>query len=511
MTDSHDSTVEKVAHSMGIPWPSAEEGLLRQAADAFDAAAKAIDEQRQTCTAKVRTLTAHNTGGGVEAFGTFWGKFDGSGPGGGAMPATAQACRDMSKALRQYASEVEKTKDSIRHKIEIAGAALVAGTVLAVISFGASAAAATAVCEIIVEFAAAAGIALSETVAGLIGTVLVGAAFGAVESMAVDSLVVQPLSIATHEQQGFSFSQMFHWAEGGAAGGAFAGAASSGLKALPALTEATSETAPTISSTLNGLTRLTTTTPGRIAADATVGIGGGSLTTVVQGDHVTGLDLLSGAIGGAAGSRKGTVEVRPGRGGPSGTDEVGGPGTGVRDVPPPGHDAAGSQANGGSGTPLGMPLTEGDRAALSDYTTNTEDASGQKPYARMNQALRSGDVPTDLAPRIDAVSTALAKLPSHEGPVYRGTNLPPGALDRYVPGHAVTEPAFTSSSTDPTKSFEGNTVFIIDSSHGKDVAPYSHFQGESEVLFDQHTRFEVLDKAWDADLHKWVVHMREIP
>ena len=509
MGESHDSTVEKVAHLMGIPWPSAEEGQLRTAASAFDAAAKVIEAQRQACTSKVRTLTAHNTGGGLEAFGRFWGRYDGTGSGNGAMPATSEACRQMATALRQYADEVEKTKASIRTKIEIAGAALVAGTVLAVLTFGASEAAAAAVATAIVEFAAAAGVALSSTVAAIVGSVLVGAAFGAVESMAVDGLVVQPLSISTHEQQGFSFSQLAAWGAGGAAGGSFAGAAGGGLRALPSLTEATAQSAPLLSSAFGGLTRLTSAAPGRLAVDAGIGTAGGALTSVVQGGQVSRLDLITGAIGGAAASRRG-VDIGQGRPGAS-ADEVGRTAGAPGDVvPPSGGSEAGSQTSGG-GTPLGMPLTAADRSALVDYTTATPDASGEPPYVWMNRALRAGAVPQDLLERIDAVSAALAKLPSHAGVVYRGTDLPPLALDAYVPGQPVTEPAFTSSSADPAESFPGNTLFVIDSVSGRDVSPYSAIPSEAEVLFDRGAHFSVLDKAWDTDLLKWVITLREMP
>ena len=305
-----DNAVEQVAQKLGIPWPSAEEGLLRQAADAYETAARAIDEQREACTARVRSVTAANTGGGLEEFGQFWGRYDGSGPGGGALPASAQACRDIASALRQFADEVEKTKESIRHKVEIAGAALVGGAALAVLTFGASAAAAAATAEAIVLFAAEAGVALSATVGTILGTALVGAAFGAVESVAVDLLVVQPLSVALDEQQGFDLGQVGDYATLGAAGGFVAGGAGGTMSRLPAMSATSAASLPRLATTLDGLTTITTTTPGRLAFGAALGVG---TTEVVTGGSATGADLISGALGGLAapGARRRTSVVEP--------------------------------------------------------------------------------------------------------------------------------------------------------------------------------------------------------
>ncbi|MEV6072598.1 hypothetical protein AB0L82_39165 [Nocardia sp. NPDC052001] len=66
----------------------------------------------------------------------------------------------------------------------------------------------------------------------------------------------------------------------------------------------------------------------------------------------------------------------------------------------------------------------------------------------MNEALRSGRVDPAMAAEIDALRTALTKLPDHHGMVYRGTpTLPPAVLARYRPGSIIDEKAFVSSST----------------------------------------------------------------
>ena len=84
-------------------------------------------------------------------------------------------------------------------------------------------------------------------------------------------------------------------------------------------------------------------------------------------------------------------------------------------------------------------LTSGDLSALADYT-----GSG---YQDLNNALRSDALDASQQARIDALNRALEKLPAYEGPVVRGTNLPPEVLDGYEPGEVITEPAFMSTTT----------------------------------------------------------------
>jgi len=148
-----------------------------------------------------------------------------------------------------------------------------------------------------------------------------------------------------------------------------------------------------------------------------------------------------------------------------------------------------------------------DQAAMHDYT------SIDGSYKVINGALRSGTAAerAAIAPRAEAISTALSKLPRYEGPVFRGTLLGADDLARYVPNSTVTEAAFTSTSADKAKQFSGNTEFLIKSLTGRDVAAVSEVPTESEVLFDKGTSFKVLDKLYDASREKWVIMMKELP
>ncbi|WP_298876376.1 ADP-ribosyltransferase domain-containing protein [uncultured Microbacterium sp.] len=112
----------------------------------------------------------------------------------------------------------------------------------------------------------------------------------------------------------------------------------------------------------------------------------------------------------------------------------------------------------------------------------------------INQALR-GQIPMtpELQHQIDAAVRALDRLPDHQGTVFRGERLEPGAtyIDAYQPGQVVTNASFTSA--DKTNAFAGDVQYQIDSLHGKGVQHVSHYAStEDEVLFRPGTRFLVL-------------------
>jgi len=147
-------------------------------------------------------------------------------------------------------------------------------------------------------------------------------------------------------------------------------------------------------------------------------------------------------------------------------------------------------------------LTEGDRAAVKDYTG--------PGYTEINRVLR-GDLPMDpeIAARADAVSNALAKLPDAPGPAFRGGYLTSEQISSYVPGTSREDPAFVSSSSDPNEAFGGNTLFLIMSKHGKDVTLLSRVPEESEILFDKGSRFYVQSNYFDTDLNKHIIQLVE--
>ncbi|WP_231990116.1 ADP-ribosyltransferase [Mycobacterium sp. 852002-51971_SCH5477799-a] len=155
-------------------------------------------------------------------------------------------------------------------------------------------------------------------------------------------------------------------------------------------------------------------------------------------------------------------------------------------------------------TPPGH-LDSDDLGALADYTG--------PGYLDLNNALRGGEMDASQQVRIEAVKTALAKLPPYEGPVIRGTNLPPEVLARYRPGEVITEDAFLSTTTNAgvarSPTFAGNVEFRILSKSGRDISPFSLFPGEREVLFPPGTKFYVSSKRIDPLTGRTIIRMIE--
>jgi hypothetical protein len=143
--------------------------------------------------------------------------------------------------------------------------------------------------------------------------------------------------------------------------------------------------------------------------------------------------------------------------------------------------------------------------ALADYT-----GSG---YDDLNSALRSDVLDVSQHARVAAINNALEKLPAYQGPVIRGTNLPPEVLDQYRAGEIIKEDAFLSTSTNTavarSPSFAGNVEFRILSSSGRDISSVSMFPGEQEVLFPSGTTFYVVSKVLDPLTGRTIIRMIE--
>jgi hypothetical protein len=174
-----------------------------------------------------------------------------------------------------------------------------------------------------------------------------------------------------------------------------------------------------------------------------------------------------------------------------------------------GGDGAGDTAGTGAGL-TDASLTDADRVALHDYTTNDG-------YMTMNPFLRnpdgySAEEQAAIQARADRVSAGLAKLPPRPGTTYRGVNFPDEVLQKYEPGTVVTEKAFTSTSTDPavaTGNFNGNALMLITGQSGHDIAPFSDYP-ESEILYDKGTQFQVIGRSFNPATGKVVIQMREV-
>jgi hypothetical protein len=146
-----------------------------------------------------------------------------------------------------------------------------------------------------------------------------------------------------------------------------------------------------------------------------------------------------------------------------------------------------------------------DLVAVRGYTSND--------YSMLNKALRSGD-PAELERLHAYIKTAesgLSQLPSHQGAVFRGTNLSSEAALKYKPGQPVTEEFFFSTSAERSSAFPGNTKYYVNSANGKRVEFLSEFPHEREVLFPPGTKFDVISVQVNPSTGQREIFMNEIP
>jgi hypothetical protein len=165
-------------------------------------------------------------------------------------------------------------------------------------------------------------------------------------------------------------------------------------------------------------------------------------------------------------------------------------------------------------------LTVVEREYIRWYTGT---GAGGPCFRDVNQLLRdpNGYNPQRVMAKVMAehISKGLAKLPDHQGEVYRGTDLTQEQLSEYSVGKQLVEKAFTSTSrsiekgqsyADRANSDRVPVLFVIDSKHGKSIEHLSEFQkGEQEVLFTAGTTFQVTARSTDAQ-GRHVVHMRDL-
>ncbi|MET8613924.1 RNase A-like domain-containing protein [Streptomyces misionensis] len=192
----------KIVQDMtGMWWPAADEGGLRNAAKTWRDFADDVDGVTAGANKAARAIIEHNKGEAISAFDDpFWRRYYYDGR--GWLKDLADAARDMAKSLDAYADFIHGVKKKLEHELEIAGATLVVGGVLSVVTFSLSEDAAVAVAAGIADAAASLGVAVSEEIATIATTTLATAAFAGVESVTVNLAVTQPLSIALGEQKG---------------------------------------------------------------------------------------------------------------------------------------------------------------------------------------------------------------------------------------------------------------------------------------------------------------------
>ncbi|MEJ2886983.1 WXG100-like domain-containing protein [Actinomycetospora aeridis] len=213
MSSPGDAAVDTVVSTVGLWWPDAEEEELRAAADAWERAAVALDRAVEGGRAGAGQALQGWEGEAAEAFRARWAAIEREG-----LLPSAEACRSLAGALRRYADEVETAKHEIQTLAVEIGAGIVLGAAMAWFTFGASAAAAAGVAARLVALAAQIGVRVSTSVAGIVSTSLTGAAFGAVDGVAANT-VAQVYRVEALDDGGYSAPDLRSAAAWGAGGG----------------------------------------------------------------------------------------------------------------------------------------------------------------------------------------------------------------------------------------------------------------------------------------------------
>ncbi|MFG1797789.1 hypothetical protein [Nocardia sp. NPDC049149] len=156
-------------------------------------------------------------------------------------------------------------------------------------------------------------------------------------------------------------------------------------------------------------------------------------------------------------------------------------------------------------TAAGQSLTDAEKRLLEQGVSDSRGNS-------LTAALRRGDATPEQQRQADALTQAMQKLPTHEGPLIRHTNMRPETLDEIVPNQPYADKGFTSASTNPAGSNEfiaknSNVEIRMVSKTGRD---YSEYGTADEVLFPPNTKFFVHSKTPPDANGRVIITMSEI-
>lgn len=151
------------------------------------------------------------------------------------------------------------------------------------------------------------------------------------------------------------------------------------------------------------------------------------------------------------------------------------------------------------------PLSDWERLAIWIYTT------ASNHHERINGTLWSGVLHEDIGEIVKCLRSAIDKLATFRGPVYRGVYIP-GFADqvqtKYSIGRIVIWPSFTSTTTQRDRMYPGNVRFLIASRSGRLLGYYSSSMEDAEVLFPPGTPFRV--RAWIAEGEVVSLNLEEV-
>ncbi|MBB2777200.1 UNVERIFIED_ORG: hypothetical protein HNP28_002523 [Comamonas terrigena] len=135
-------------------------------------------------------------------------------------------------------------------------------------------------------------------------------------------------------------------------------------------------------------------------------------------------------------------------------------------------------------------------------------------YAEANTLLRLGHTGRNvgkepICPWVVQLNSAIRTLPEHEGSSYRGTVLPPSAVEMYEPGRIFVWSSFTSMSASEDCCKDGNVLFefkpvssfpLHDKRAARIISPLSAYPEEEEVLLPMCGGFKVIDHICEGSV-----------
>jgi hypothetical protein len=158
-------------------------------------------------------------------------------------------------------------------------------------------------------------------------------------------------------------------------------------------------------------------------------------------------------------------------------------------------------------------LSRDESAALFLYTMEGGDNSF---YRVLNRALRSEDRPAlkPWFPYLKLLDTALSKLPTVKGSVWRGVHGDIGKdlkKNQDLTWWSVTS---CSLSVDTIKDFlaseTASTLFMIEVAHGRDISAYTNYPTEDEVLLSPGIQLRVAANPLNLANGIYLVHLIEV-
>lgn len=132
-------------------------------------------------------------------------------------------------------------------------------------------------------------------------------------------------------------------------------------------------------------------------------------------------------------------------------------------------------------------VTLEEAVAISMYTSQA--------YVNINDQIRTGNETPEITQLREKFTSGLAKLPSFEGTVYRGSHLPKEVGLQHQEGSTITATGIYSTTFDEDQKFPNINYDIVievkQDSGGKDISMFSDKPHEMEVAFPPGTQFHV--------------------